>query len=326
MAINWNLYNTRLNINGSSNRERNLKCLQNTITNKLPDSLSYKSVKINNVDASIEIVKTTKDYIKVIHSLPNESFDCGDYVLFYNKTYLITEIDADDDVYTSGKMQECTFVIKFQSPDGTILSYPCIDETTNSVGIDETNTINTLNGIHRIKLPFDDNTKLIKEDRRFFVSRAGTSTYKVTNVNDTEFSYGDKGLIVLTLQADSAYNSQTDINGVCNYFEPTIPPEEPEEGETYSTINSSGQLTIDRTRTIIATTYNADGSVNSGVSLVWVITKPTGYENDITCTVVGNTCTVEIKENYDLIDLVVKFEVSDGNVGYIGSKEFMIGV
>jgi hypothetical protein len=91
MAINWDLYNKRLNINGSTSRERNLQCLQNTITNKLPDLLSCKAVKINGVDTNIEIVKTAKDYIKVIHSLPNTSFDCGDYVLHNSKTYLITD-------------------------------------------------------------------------------------------------------------------------------------------------------------------------------------------------------------------------------------------
>mgnify|MGYP003506735024 CR=1 FL=1 len=49
LAIDWDLYTKRLNINGSTKRERDLNKLQNDIISKSVDSLSYKTVFINNI-------------------------------------------------------------------------------------------------------------------------------------------------------------------------------------------------------------------------------------------------------------------------------------
>ena len=46
LAIDWDLYTKRLNINGSTKRERDLNKLQNDIISKSVDSLSYKTVFI----------------------------------------------------------------------------------------------------------------------------------------------------------------------------------------------------------------------------------------------------------------------------------------
>ena len=312
MATNWDLYNKRLNINGSTKRERDLQSLQNTLNNKLPDLLSYKTVKINGADASIEIVKTTKDYIKVIHSLPNTSFDCGDYVLYSGNTYLITEIDADKDVYISGKMQLCNYTLKFQhSTTGTILSYPCIDESSNTVGIDESNTINTLSGVRKIELPFDDNTKLIDYDDRFFTSRSKPITSKVTNINDTEYSFGDKGLIVFTLESDSAYNPQTDRFdlGICNYFEPTVTPtppdpEVPTEIVTITSDATNDEVILGITHTFSATFKNELGQDVSGVVAQYSVDE--NYGGKVVLVDNGNKTATITVGGFDDIELCTK--------------------
>ena len=96
-------------------------------------------------------------------------------------------------------MQLCTYTLKFQSPTGTILSYPCIDTTTKTYGIRESNTITTGNSIHNIKLPFDSNTVLINTDRRFFIDDLSVETPQVFAVSQRT-EYGDKGLIELMKQ------------------------------------------------------------------------------------------------------------------------------
>ena len=78
--INWTLYNTRLNIDGSTYRDRNINRLKQNILDKAPDSISYKTVKINNTDANLLIIDTDKINSKDIKSLPDESFSAGDYV------------------------------------------------------------------------------------------------------------------------------------------------------------------------------------------------------------------------------------------------------
>ena len=88
MAVNWDLYNKRLNVNGDTKRDRNLSCLQNKITSNLPDSLSCKSVQINSVNRQLNFTETKIGYD--IQSLPNETFSVGDYVEYKTLTYLVT--------------------------------------------------------------------------------------------------------------------------------------------------------------------------------------------------------------------------------------------
>ena len=320
-------YEARLNLYGSTQRERNLNRLKQTIAKDLPQSLSCKTVQINNHDRQLNFTETKTGYD--IQSLPNEIFSVGDYVIYKTLTYLITKVNGDDEVYTKGSMEQCNYTLKFQHPDtGVILSYPCIEESSNmAVGIDESDIINTLNGIKRIKLPFDDNTKLITVDDRFFITKGGTTTYKVTNVNDTEFNYGDKGLIVLTLKADSAYNPLTDKNGVCNYFEPTVEPETPVEGYSYATITCSGDLILGNSNyiTLSPTFYNADGTVNEVIPAIWNYTYPLGNKSAFTIIPDGNIVKIKVAdEMYELIGKRLVCNVSDGNGGFVGMVELEI--
>lgn len=334
MAVNWDLYNKRLNINGSTTRERDLNYIKQNINDKLPNSLSYKSVLINDVPQNIEILKsnnTSKNTTKKqINSLPNETFSCGDYVKYKNATYLIIDVDVDDEVYTTGRIELCNWILKFQSPTGTILSYPCIDDSSLTTGLDENKIITTLSGIHRIKLPFDDNTKLIGVDRRFFLDKVGTTTYKVTNVNNTTYNYGDKGLIELTLQQDMLQINDGELPkdrpdlGICNYFEPTTEPKPPVEGYSYAVItcsNPNNEITLGSStyRMLVPTFYNADATLASGITAVWNWELPNGYESYFDIKYDGNLAKIKVLENYDLLGTTVKGNVMSSNGGYGGS-------
>jgi len=164
--------------------------------------------------------------------LPLNSCSVGMYIKYKNLYWLITEFVNDNKMYQKAVVILCNHILKFQSPTGTILSYPCIDTTTSTMGLDESNTITTGNSIHNIKLPFDANTVLINTDRRFFIDDLSVEipqVFFVSKPNRTEYKFGDKGLIELTMKQD-AYNSQTDRKdlGICNYFEPIVEPPIPD--------------------------------------------------------------------------------------------------
>jgi hypothetical protein len=313
------------NTYGTTNKKQTqLYNIKNHVNDRFDDTIDCYSVKLNNLDRQLLIIRTVKQDEKIIKSRPNEEFTVGDYVSFDDKTWLVMTKDECNQVYTTGMIKLCNYILKFQSPSGTILSYPCIDETSSTIGVSENDKISTLNGIHRIKLPFDDNTKLIREDRRFFIDKSGTNTAKVTDVNNTEFNYGDKGIIELTLQKDSSYNPMTDINGVCNYFEPIITPTPPED-EGYSSILISGNLVVGgRERTLTPTFYENDGTVNTDVTAIWNIDYNGIAVSNFVVIYSGNLLVIKVKENYELIGQSITVGVSDGNGGYIGELEITI--
>lgn len=311
MATNWDLYNKRLNINGSSQRERDLNTLQTNLSNNLPNSLSCKSVKINGLDRGLEFTKTAKDYIKTIHSLPNETFECGDYVLYKTCTYLITETDVDNEVNTVGKMQECNWTLKFQSPDGDILSYPCID-SKNSGGEKE-GTVITLGDTQKlITLPYDQNTILLRNGDRFFIDRHPTEpkSYKIISVDTTSKNYGNKGLIELTLeetpiQLTGERPDRVDL-GVCNYFEATTPPPSNNGYASLACSNPSNEITLGGS----ARTFTFNLQDENGLSIsfvpVWTFNWSGASSSSFSVSYPNSTqCKIAVvdENNYDLLGL-----------------------
>lgn len=100
----------------------------------------------------------------------DEKINIGD--LFYNTDdnsyWLCVESFDLDEILWNGLLAKCNFIIKFQSKDGAILSYPCI--TTTSAGRDkETNTLTLPDGRKKVIILSDENTILLANDMRMYL-------------------------------------------------------------------------------------------------------------------------------------------------------------
>lgn len=263
--------------------------------------------------------------------LPLNSCSVGMYIKYKNLYWLITEFVNDNKMYQNAVMQLCTYTLKFQSPTGTILSYPCIT-STKSFNQDETKVITLNSNQKSILLPFDDNTKLLTTDRRFYVDRLNNTTWHIVGgVDNTTYAYGDKGLIYFIVEQDveqntNQYPDRPDL-GVCNYFEPIVEPEPPVEGYSYATIMCSGDIVVGGvTRTITPIFYESDNTIATGITAIWDIDLPLGYENQFTITYVDNQVKIKVAENYDLIEKTITFNVMGSSGGYGGSSTLTITV
>lgn len=66
---------------------------------------------------------------KMIFSLPEETFRCGGLVEWMGNHWLITEKDANDELYTRGKLLQCNYELRWVDPDDkTICSQWCVIE------------------------------------------------------------------------------------------------------------------------------------------------------------------------------------------------------
>jgi hypothetical protein len=317
-------YTARINLYGTTQRERELNRLKQSILKDSPDSLSYKTVKINGNDDNLTVNSSSSNPdVKLITSLPNKVFHIGDYVNWSNNAWLITKADADDEIYVDGEMQLCNYTLTFQSKiNGTILSYPCVKTTSNTIGIQENKVINAPDGTVYIELPFDSDTKLLDVDDRFFIDDLSVPVPQVYAVSKPDRT-SNKGIIKLTMKQD-AYNKDTDdiSKGVCG--KRSVVPI-PTDGSTYSTFLYSGDLSVGAERTITAKAYNSDKTENTTISLVWNIAFPVGYESYFAKTISGNTCKINVSdEAYVVCGMTVKVSVDDGSGGYVGTKDFEI--
>lgn len=261
--------------------------------------------------------------------LPLNTFCTGMYIKYKSLYWLATEFVNDNRMYQNAVITLCTYTLKFQSPTGTILSYPCIT-STKSFSNDESNVITLPSNKKSILLPFDENTALLTTGKRMYVDkRTNPTPYEIIgDIDTTSFSYGDKGLIFFVMEQSlkETTNDRPDL-GICNYFEPTVEPEPPVEGYSYSVITCSGDLVIGGvTRTITPTFYEADNILATGITAVWDIDLPTGYENQFTITYVDNQVKIKVAENYDLIEKTITFNVMGNNGGYGGNLTLTIMV
>lgn len=328
---NWDIYEKRLIVNGTTKRNRDLNGLQNTLINKLPNSLSHKAVKINGVDKYIEFAKSSNsnsnNNIKIIHSLPNESFECGDLVVYENINYLVTEVDADKEVYTSGKMEVCNYTIKFQHPTtGTILSYPCI--TSGKTYANEESKMFTLPSNRKsILLSKNADTLTLTAGKRLYVdTRVSPTPYEIEgDIDTTSYNYGSKGLIyfIVAQSEKETLNDRPDL-GICNYFEPTVTPEPPDPDVPTEIVTITSDAEDNEVKLGIDYTFSATFKNELGQDVSNVIPQ---YSVDNTyggkVVLVNNgdiTATVTVDEDaYDLLTKQFTLTCFDAAHGFSSS-------
>jgi len=305
--MDWDSYNTRINIRGTTPRDRDLSYLKQSLE-KSVNSLSCKKVLINNIERDIifDSISSTNTVLNeyVIKAIPNETFTLGQMVVWNNANWLINDRNIDDEVYTKGTLVLCPFTLKFQL-NSQILSYPYY-VISNSPSLDENKYIITSDTIRKIKLPFDNNTKMLKTDMRFMGDTFGDGKPQCWKITDLAL---DKGLLQLTDVRDE-YNDSTDNIelGICNYS--VLSP-------TPSEIIITGVSTITKLSTA---TFTANSDVTWSVSNLDESDNVYVSQSDITDTSIKLTA-VDIVGKYIILTATSQVDtelVSNKTVQIVG--------
>ena len=258
--------------------------------------------------------------VETIHE--EDRFNYGDYLFFDNSTWLCRSSFVFHNLYCKGEFTLCNWSLKWQDETGAILSYPCVT-SSSSIGEDSDKVLTLPSNQKYILLPFNEHTSKLKADKRFFVDRKNPPTpYKIIGDTDTT-SYN--GLIQILVEANELMPGVDNVElGICNYVKSdvTLPPKD----NTYSSVSINGNLNIGGSkRTLTPTFYNSDGTIQSGIAPVWEIILPSGYESYFTVNYVGDNCTIQVKENYNLIGLNITVKVCDSIGNYKGELIVEIG-
>lgn len=256
-----NRYEARMNLYGSTQRERKVNSLKQSILTKALVNPSYKEIKLNGEDTYLVINSSTKPYYKEFESLPGQKILTGDYVEWANNIWLVLEADSDSEIYTDGSLRQCQYELFWQNSNGQIISrYAWVQNASaNNKGESGNNTITLQSNQLMVYVPYDDDTLLLDNGLRMHISRSNRKCkpYKLTRPDDIANGYGDKGVLSLVFTQEE-YNSNEDklvelgdskSVWICNYLSHTTPsnPDPDCPGETeklYAHINYSGSNTI----------------------------------------------------------------------------------
>jgi hypothetical protein len=274
-------YEVRMNLHGTTQRERLLNRTKINLQNKLPNSLSYKDVVLNGEKTQLIINTSTKPYFKEFESLPNQKVLAGDYVEWANSTWLVLNADCDDEIYTDGNLYQCQHCIYWQKPDGAIVSRFVYTENASAYNNGETgnNTITLQSNQFMVYMPYDEETAELDNGIRIHMSRSNSKCkpYDLTRPDDITYGFGEKGGLN-SIFTQTQYNQDKDKlvtldDGtkvwICDYIEmdnteePTT-PSTPESGNETSdlsaTISGNKNLKVGFARTYTATIVDENGN------------------------------------------------------------------
>lgn len=151
-------------------RETRLDREKRLLLTKLPNSLSYHHVLIDGEERDVAITNTDNLDTKHIFSLPGEDIPHGGYVEWMDNHWLITERDANTEIYTKAVMLQCNYLLKWVDDQDEIHEQWCVveDGTKYLTGEYEDRNFIVTRGDSRIAVTIAKNeftSKLGRRDR-----------------------------------------------------------------------------------------------------------------------------------------------------------------
>lgn len=217
----WDSYNARLHANGATLREAQFNAESRYLTDKLPHSLSYHTVQIDGRTQNLAVINSDDLNKKTLLSMPGDDIENGALVHWMDSYWLVTEKDANNELYARATMLQCNHELKWVSDGGIIVRQWCVVEDGTKYLTGETqgsyNDTDLYTGDTRITLRLPRNRYTVKIDRssRFLIDDPGAPNgenifaYRVTKPYKVGGVYNGKGVMafVLTEENTTVYDN-----------------------------------------------------------------------------------------------------------------------
>lgn len=309
-------YEHRIEAIGKTKRERDIHSLIDFYSRRLPESISYKTVKLNGEETHMIIDKGTQTYYKKFRSLHNQKVLCGDYVEWNNTTYIVYKADADDEIYIDGMLYQCNYNLKWQNADGEIITRWAHIQNASAYnsGVENSAAITYGSNQLMIYLPIDEETDKLRRDKRVYCDLISQhSKYKFARVDSIAETFGEKGLLYIIATEDLT-NDDTDNDElqICNYFEPipsVVIPTNPKSvvssiDYNYDYIRCGGGA-----RTFTAIFLDSTGKQLDNIIADWVIDCDYKLETEID----GNSIKISCSDR-DAIGSAFELKITNQNM------------
>lgn len=325
-------YTARINLHGTTQRERMVNRTKANLQNKVIDSLSYKSIKLNGIETQLVINEGTQPYYKEFESMPGQEINIGDYIEWANSWWLVTTCDYDDELYRNGKLQQCNYLLKWQNELGEIIERQAVVLSASKYndGLAESNVISLGSDKLSINIPLDAEALKLKKSmaKKFFIdnNKEDPTAYLLANTGNVTDTYNGHGITHWIVEECAYTASEDDLKyGVCDYISPTTPEEDDKttilSGTITGMISGNKNLKVGFSRAYTANLVDEDGNaVEWSDEFSWNIVSEFG----VTSTVNGGEIELLV-EDEDLIDTSFALQILDNKDGSV-ITEIMITV
>lgn len=199
----WDSYLERVAQTGTM-RDALVEQAKSTIARMSYDSPSCHRVQINGEWQHVLITHRQELSEKRICSIPGEHLIHGGVVDFANTKWLITELDADDEIYDRGLMLRCNYLVRWIGSDGEMKERWCIIEDGTKYLIGEFSESVMSIGDARISMTIskDKDTSELCRGARFLIDDLDTDkplAYQITKPNKLFKIYDGAGVFKFIL-------------------------------------------------------------------------------------------------------------------------------
>lgn len=262
-------YTARINLHGTTQRERMVNRTKANLQNKVVDSLSYKTIKLNGVETQLVINEGTQPYYKEFESMPGQEINIGDYIEWANSWWLVTTCDYDDELYRNGKLQQCNYLLKWQNELGEIIERQAVVLSASKYndGLAESNVISLGSDKLSINIPLDAEALKLKKSmaKKFFIdnNKEDPTAYLLANTGNVTDTYNGHGITHWIVEECAYTASEDDLKyGVCDYISPTTTPEDDDKTTILTAkIEGNTNLKVGFGRSYTANIVNENGDV-----------------------------------------------------------------
>lgn len=309
-------YEARINLHGTTQRERAKNRLITHLNDKTQHSLSCKDVLLNGVKTQLIINSGTQPYYKEFQSLPSQQINIGDYVEWANSHWIVTTCDSDDELYRDGKLEQCNYLLKWQNELGEIVERHAVISSASKYndGTTSNNVITLGSDQLSIIIPLDEEGVKLKKSmgKKFFIdsNKEDPTTYELTGTGNVPDTYNGHGITSWIVKECAYTATEDDLKyGVCNYKSVDIIPENPDEttvltDDIKATISGNKNLKVCYARTYTTTFTDAEGNVVDDVDFSWNVVS----DFEVGQVVNGNEIELLV-EDEELVDEKFKLQV-----------------
>lgn len=221
----WDTYTKRMEARGASKRNAVLIREARMLSSKMKNSLSYFEVIINGINRNVTIINSDNMNEKIMCSLPGEDFACGELVEWADNYWLITEKDANNELYTRVKLLQCNYLLKWIDDDDIIHEQWCFieDGTKYLIGEYEDRNFVVTRGDSRIGMTIGRNQYTVKFERenRFIIDdpmSGDRKAYMLTKPLKVGKTYNNQGVFSFVLQEGVSTDNDNKELGIADYY------------------------------------------------------------------------------------------------------------
>lgn len=171
--------------------------LRKRISRDFKSTINWELVEIDGAMQELLVMKSTSVNIKKVEARPEERLRLGSLIKWHGVYWLVTALDADDQIQAAGTMTQCNTILRWQLPDLSLaVTYAVTEDATKyGTGVTDNELMRIGEFAVKAKVQMNEQTLQIHRDQRFLIGESGAgcspSAYITSRLNQVTATYVD---------------------------------------------------------------------------------------------------------------------------------------